>query len=220
MGRSRKKRLGVATLVLALVAVLAAVPAVDARKKKDKPVNIVKQANVPIPAATSGPPFTSGKAQSQISVTKKKKWSIRDVNIDLHIVVPPGSNTDDLRVLVSGPQGAVVNLVSFVGSVDATGFGTSCDGGATLFDDQAHKFNYSSDAFDPAVDDPNSLEYTTFPPYAEKVQPFGFLNAVFKGEKVKGTWTISVYNFSTTETGTLVCWSLHAKPQKPQGTRA
>jgi hypothetical protein len=39
MGSSRKRRLGVATLVLALVAVLAAVPAVDARKKKDKPVN-------------------------------------------------------------------------------------------------------------------------------------------------------------------------------------
>jgi subtilisin-like proprotein convertase family protein len=220
MRSSRKRRVGLATLVLALAAALAySVPGVTARVKqgppKPKAVNKIQNANAPIPVASPGPPFTSTRTTSSITVANKKKfnWLIRDVNVDLYLTVPPGSNTDDLRILLNGPNGAVMTLSGFNGSVDATGFGTSCNGGATLFDDQSSKLFMASSAFDPATDDPNTEEFIARPPYIGKVSPDGTLR-VFNNFKIKGTWTLIVINSSTSETGTLLCWSLHGKPIK------
>jgi hypothetical protein len=218
MRGSRKRRLGLGTLVLALAAALALVPGANALKQgppKPKAVNKIQQANAPIPVAPGGSPFTTSRTTSSLNVPKTKKfnWFIRDVNIDLHLTVPPGSNTDDLQIFVVGPNGALGFLSAFNGSVDATGFGAGCNGQATLFDDQSPSFGMFSAAFDPATDDPNTEEFKDRPPYIGKTNPDGTMR-VFNNFKPRGTWTLVIINNSTTETGTLVCWSVHAKPQK------
>ncbi|MEK6276423.1 MAG: hypothetical protein AABM29_00190 [Actinomycetota bacterium] len=218
MRRSRKRRLCLATLVLALAAAFASVSvssAVIQGPPKPKAFNQIKQVNAPIAPAAVGPPPLSSRATSTITVPNKKKfkWLIRDLNVDLHLTVPPGSDTDALRIFLVGPNGAGTALSAFNGEVDATGFGTSCDGGATVFDDQSNKFGMFDTAFDPATDDANQEEFIARPPYIGKVPPDGTFR-VFNNFGVRGNWTLYIFNYSDTETATLVCWSLHAKPFK------
>lgn len=230
-------RLGAAVLVLVsvLVAALAVSPAIAKHhhKKKLGGGTFTNTTPVSIPAASDVSPFASGKATSTINVPKKKKTSIRDVNVGVRLNVnSPSFTTAGLSLKLVAPNGQTENLLFGFDTggpgTAGVGFGngpSNCSSGTMLFDDQAHKQSLSSvppgtpsDPYSP-IPDPSFAEFTSFPPYAESVQPDGLL-IPYKGDQAKGKWTLVMLNSNSPDTSTLLCWQLQIKPQKPKGTTA
>jgi hypothetical protein len=193
---------------------------------------------VVVPAASTVFPFASGRAVSTITVPKKKKTSIRDVNVGVRLNVnAPTFTTAGLSLKLVAPNGQTEDLLF---GFDTGGPGTAgtglgngpanCSSGTTQFDDQAHRQFFSAsppgattDPEDPYAPtftpDPSSTEFTAFPPYVGAVQPDGLL-APLKGDQAKGTWTLVLLNADAPDTATLLCWQLQVKPQKPKGVSA
>jgi hypothetical protein len=247
-----KKRAVISMLVLALVSVLAVAGAADAKKKhkkKVKPVTIISKKAAPIPAGTAATfdpvtlnqvtPFVEGKAQTTITVPKKKNFPIKSVEVAA-IVAPasPSAIAIGVNLLLTGPSGAREFLntpfrqesggftPNDPGSPAGVGYGTgtNCSGSPMRFTNNSQR-DPASENPNAAFDDPGFAEFTSFPPYTTPV--FDNLNAVYKGLNSKGTWKLTALNpptFGTPApdtTSTLVCWSLTIKPQKlPKGQSA
>jgi hypothetical protein len=242
MTTSKKKRGVISLIVLALVSVLAVAGAADAKKKhhkpkKPKPVTKVSTQTAAIPAAAAPTfdgagneltPFRQGKAQTSITIPKKKNFPIKSVEVAA-IVAPgsPSAHTIGVNLQLTGPSGAstFLNTPFFTppgsfatndpGSPAGVGYGsgTNCNGSPMRFTDNSPR-NPASENPNAAFDDPGFAEFTSFPPYTSPVGTN--LNSIFKGLNSKGTWRLTAFNPSTTatDTNTLVCWSLTLKPQK------
>lgn len=193
---------------------------------------------VAIPAASEVSPFTSGRATSTINVPKKKKASIRDVNVGVRLNVnAPTFTTAGISLKLVATNGQTENLLFGFDTggpgTEGTGLGngpSNCSSGTTLFDDQAHKDSFAAsppgaitdptDPYSPTFNpDPSFAEFTAFPPYVGPVQPDGQLTP-YKGDQAKGIWTLVALNSISPDTATLVCWQLQIKPQKPKGVSA
>jgi hypothetical protein len=146
------------------------------------------------------------------------------------IVAPtsPNSQTIGIGLRLVGPSKAIASLATpvtipafFPGVPQPPkgvgyGTGTNCKSksGPMTWTVNSEKTLLSGFPPDPTTDDPGQAEFTSFPPYAEKV--FTNLNAVWKGLNSKGTWRLIATNGSTNgaDTATLVCWSMSVTPQK------
>jgi hypothetical protein len=218
-------------LVFVLIGALALVPAAGAKKSKTaKTATFTNAKAVPIPTATpagGGAPFTTGKAESDITVPKKKNVPIKSLEVSA-IVAPSSASAQTIGIglRLVGPSHAIATLATPFGGIAGFpgipsppkgvgyGTGTSCKSGAMTWSNNSEKTFLSSQPPDPATNDPSQAEFTSFPPYAEKV--FTNLNAVYKGLNSKGTWRLIALNGSTTaaDTASIVCWSMTVKPQK------
>jgi hypothetical protein len=250
-----KMRAAISLIVIALVSILAVAGTADAKKKhKNKPpkpvtVTSTQTAAIPpgTPATTTGvfptqtqvTPNVDGKAQTTITVPKKKNFPIKSVEVAA-IVAPatPSSVPIGIELRLTGPSGArdLLNTpfrdqggfpANDPGSPPGVGYGTgtSCSSGSPMRFTINSQRDPSSTNPNPAFDDPGLAEFTSFPPYTTPV--FDNLNAVYKGLNSAGTWKLTALNpptFGTPApdtTSTLVCWSLTIKPQKlPKGESA
>jgi hypothetical protein len=242
----RTKRAAISLIVLALVSALAVAGTSEAKKKHKskapKPVTVTSTQSAPIPPGTAGTfdgsgneltPFVDGKAQTAITVPKKKNFPIKSVEVAA-IVAPasPSAVTIGVDLLLTGPTGAReflntpfraspggIGTPNDPGSPPGVGYGTgtNCSGSAMRFTNNSQR-DPAAENPNAAFDDPGFAEFTSFPPYTTPV--FDNLNAVYKGLKSAGTWKLTALNppeFGPTPrdtTSTLVCWSLTIKPQK------
>jgi hypothetical protein len=244
----KKKRAAISLIVIALVSVLAVAGAADAKKKHKKPpkpVTVTSTQKAAIPPGTNGTfdgsgneltPFVDGKAQTAITVPKKKNFPIKSVEVAA-IVAPatPSATTIGVALRLTGPSGATEDLTTPFrnppggfgtpndpGSPVGVGYGTgtNCSGSPMRFTNNSQRIFVASENPNPAFDDPGAAEFTSFPPYTTPV--FDNLNAVYKGLNSAGTWKLTALNppsFATPPadtSSTLVCWSLTIKPQKLQ----
>jgi hypothetical protein len=248
-----KRRAAISLIVIALVSILAVAGTADAKKKHKnkpaKPVTVTSTKTALIPPGTQGTfdgsgneltPFTDGKAQTAVTVPKKKNFPIKSVEVAA-IVAPasPSALTIGVNLLLTGPSGAReflntpfrqepggLGTPNDPGSPVGVGYGTGtkCSGSPMRFTNNSQR-DPASENPNAAFDDPGFAEFTSFPPYTASV--FDNLNAVYKGLNSAGTWKLTALNPPTfgvpapDTTSTLVCWSLTVKPQKlPKGQSA
>jgi hypothetical protein len=248
----KKTRVAISLIVAVMVSILAVAGTADAKKHKNKPpkpVTITSTQTAPIPPGTfptfdgSGnqvTPQVDGKAQTSITVPKKKKFPIKSVAVAA-IVAPASSSSITIGTILrlTGPTGTTVTLntpfrnppgfpANDPGSPAGVGYGTgtSCSGSPMRFTNNSQR-DPASENPNPAFDDPGLVEFTSFPPYTASVGDD--LNGLFKGSNSAGTWKLTALNpppfgFPAPPpdtTSTLVCWSLTLKPQKlPKGQSA
>jgi hypothetical protein len=242
---NRSRRLTLASLLLTAALAVALLPAaaigaghpqqqqLQKKKKKKKGGGTFTNASpVALGASATTAPFTSAKSSSSITVPKKKKALIKDVNVGVRLNVNgPSFTTSGISLLLVAPNGQTQSLLfGFdTGGTGTEGLGlgsgpSNCSSGTMLFDDQSHKQFISSTPPRPPSNpsgpydegdsgtNPAFDEFTAFPPYAGSVQPDGLLSA-FDGEQAKGAWSLVLLNSNFPDTATLVCWQLQIKPQ-------
>jgi subtilisin-like proprotein convertase family protein len=174
----------------------------EAKKKKKKKkrkgagvVNAALAANQPVPDAGVGVP---GVLRSTIKLGKKQAGlRISDVNVTTQTSGVGAAAADDLTVRLTAPNGATSDLW---GEVDAQSVGP-----LTLDDEAPAEFCNSST---PPCDAPES---TLIAPFAGATRPEAPLR-IMDGGPIRGTWTLTVYDASTTETSTLSSWRLAITP--------
>jgi subtilisin-like proprotein convertase family protein len=186
-----------AVVVLVAAYAGAAVAVADAKPRKAKPVTVTSgTVNVPIPDAIVG--VSSGRAVATITVRRKLRIADLDVGVrithtdvhDLSLYLVRGEEYVDLRTAAA----------SQVQPDDDFGAGPpACEGAVfTIFDDF-----------------PPEDALVTRPPYPGSLFPSGqFAFGLFKGKDLRGTWSLLVLDRVATDTGTINCWKLTAKPLK------
>jgi hypothetical protein len=205
----RKARLA---LVGALALMLVVAPsAAEAKKKGANKFERVQVLNVPIPDGPAAGPPTA--VTSQIKVPKRFKGErVGDLNI-LSIQttgLAPGA-ADDLFFKLVAPNGRMVQPIYD----DDSGIGDVSIGPLTLDDDTRTSI---CDSPIPNCTDPDA---TLLRPFAGTANLLGMGPAgtgplsAFDGVKMRGTWTLWVFDNNAGGASTLNTWGLKIKRQKP-----
>jgi hypothetical protein len=204
-GKARLALLG----ALALVLVLG--PSAAEAKKGTKKFEQVKAVNVPIPdGPAAGPPIA---VTSEIKVPKRFKGKrVGDLNVlNLQTTGLAAGAADDLFFKVVAPNGRLVQL----NYDDDSGFGDVSIGPLTLDDDTRTSI---CDSATPTCSDPDATLLRPFAGTAnlQGLGPGGVgpLSS-FDGVRMRGTWTLWVFDNNPGGTSTLNTWGLKIKRQKP-----
>jgi hypothetical protein len=214
--RSRFHLLAALALALCLAVGLTA-SAADAKKKKKKSpkaVAVTQTVNAPILDALpngAGNPDLRRTTTFAIQVGKKfKKMRIRDVNVTLQTT---GTGTDaasDLGAMLTAPNGASVWVL---GSQNLTGNLI----GPLTFDDETFVTEMDTGT-------PDGDATAIYAPYVGAVQPQGGFTvgpanspplSIMDDGRVQGTWTLTMIDYFTGNTNTLVSWGLYVAAGKP-----
>mgnify|MGYP006277212903 CR=1 FL=1 len=142
----------------------------------------------PIPDATGTSTVTNGTVASTVVVSQD--YSINSVRVRVNLTHPTLSN---LKLELSSPTGQSI----------------------TLFDGQG----FAGDNLVNTVFDDNSVTSVTggVAPFTGSFKPLNPLS-VLAGESSKGTWTLTVTDKVTGDSGTLNNWTLEVVPRALQGT--
>jgi subtilisin-like proprotein convertase family protein len=206
---TRRGRLPVTVLVVAFVAALAAAPA-EAQKKRKGPGSVnITQTGGPIPDRGPGATGIFGQLVSTINVGKQFKGRrIRDVNVTVQLtgLGPSPNSLEDIRILLTAPNGATSELV-LVGDL----FPGNLAGPLTL-DDETPLFIATSAI---SFGDPDAL----LAPYQGVAQTAGVPLANLDNGRVPGAWTLRAVDTVATATSTLNSWRLNVVAGRPFRTK-
>ena len=210
--RSRVAFLGVLALALSVTVGLTAGSA-DAKTKKVKTFSEQKTVGAAIPddaAAGASVPVVS-----EITVPKKKykKSLVGDVNVtNLQTSGAVADAADDLFAELTAPNGRTVLLFATVGDISL--------GPWTMDDDTKISI---CDSPTPPCENPNAQLNQPFAGTSnllhnnDDVSTDGIAGPLsnFDGIKMKGTWTLTIWDEISGQTSTFNQWGLQIKPQKP-----
>jgi hypothetical protein len=215
--RSRLALFGVLALALSVTVGITA-GSVEAKKKKVKTFSETVKPNLAIPDDPGAPADTGPIVTSEIKVPKKKykKSLVGDVNVTgLTTTGSALDAADDLYAFLSAPNNRTILLFTEVGDQNL---------GPWTMDDDTRQSICDDDV--PPCGEPYAFA-TLFQPFAGTANlllnnddvggaPGGPLSN-FDGLKMKGTWTLSIYDQTAggAQTSTLNSWGLQIKPQKP-----
>jgi subtilisin-like proprotein convertase family protein len=124
--------------------------------------------------------------------------AVQDVNVSLRL---NHTFDNDLRITLTSPSGVSIPFVAYVGgNGDNFGAGsTDCSGTHASFDDEASLFVAAASA-----------------PFAGTFRPIRPLGAL-DGSLAAGTWTLTVTDEATGDSGVLYCWTLTIVAQRTRG---
>jgi subtilisin-like proprotein convertase family protein len=212
MTNSIGQRAGLCVGLIATLTALACLAAGPAAAKKTKTFDKSVTLNAPIqdvPAVGKSVPV-----RAEINVPKKyKKKIVGDVNVTFQTTGSADGAAGDLNFKLSAPNQRTVYLLSNVSSMGDLP-GTNI-GPLTLDDESPTAICRSLTLSCP---DPDQ---TLIAPFAgtANLQGLGTFNTgplrSFDGLKMRGTWTLTVWDNEDATTSTLVNWGIRIKPAKP-----
>jgi hypothetical protein len=207
-GKARLALLGALALIL-----VAGPSAADAKKKGASKFERVQTVNLSIPdSPAAGAPIP---VTSEIKVPKRFKGErVGDLNIlNIQTTGLASGAADDLFFKLVAPNGRMVEPIYN----DESGIGDVSIGPLTLDDDTRTSI---CDSPTPTCTDPDA---TLLRPFAGTANLLGMgpggtgpLSA-FDGVRMRGTWTLWVFDDNPGATNTLNTWGLEIKRQKPIG---
>jgi hypothetical protein len=208
-GRRKISSFRALLLVIALVAGIAAAPA-SAKKGKSRTFEGSVVVNAPIPDRLPGStPVTP--VLSQITIPKKFKGKVvGDLNVTGIQTTGVGANPlDNLTAWLTAPSGRTLLLFS-----------------SALSGQNLGPFTIDDDTRVSTCDPPNASgpcsdpDATLLAPFAGTANISNLFNgtgplSTFNGQKMRGTWTFGIGDFSNGQTSTLNGWGLKIKAAKP-----
>lgn len=208
MNASKRLSLGVVIACIALLGgAIIGGTAASAKKKKSKSVDLSKSVNLPIPDKAT-PTSLDGVLPSTIEVGKRFKGKVvgSDMTVTLQTLGSAAGAASQLRYRLQGPSGRTITLVaSNQGGAGATG--SPSIGPLTLSPNT--NVQLCNAAAPPCLDPDQALNR----PFTGTAQDNGL--ALFYGTKLRGNWTLRVYDTANLLTSALIKWSLHVTPASP-----
>jgi hypothetical protein len=202
-------RVWTAGLVVALALALAASPSALAKGKATVKVSQSATPNVLIPDGAPGNGL-DGVLNSTIEVGKRFRGRrIRDVNATVHTLGATGNTpAGDLQAILRSPSGThTVLFVLMIGPSMAPNLSI----GPLTLDDESP---IATGVLNPH--NPREL----YAPWVGIARPrLGKPLALMDGGPVSGTWTLTMVDFSDTQTSVLASWSLDIVAGKPYRTK-